>query len=84
MTLSYSDPRTLQARLRELQSQKEAILAKSTPKREYRDNLMNKAQEVDAKLSEEIGEIEKDLADIGFEMGFLARGLGGRALTDVE
>lgn len=67
-----------QKRFHELLKKRDAIFAESHPIREERDRAAEAAREVAAKYNDRINEIEKDLYTICEELGFLARGLGGK------
>lgn len=79
--IDFSDPEAPQKRMDELHQKREEILSRSTPMREEKDKLFNAARAEDARRSAEIAEVEKDLAAIDYERGFLARGMGGRSLS---
>ena len=74
-----------EARRDELQATRDAIVDKSKPLREHREALVAKIQPLEAELRELDGKIKAierpELADIDYELGFLAKGLGGKAMN---
>lgn len=68
--------------LKDLNAKREAILAKSGPLRQVRDDHVNAAREIENRMNAEIKEIEKDMFEIDNDRSALARALGGRRMSD--
>lgn len=72
---------TLKARFKEACSERDSILAKSTPLRAKRDAIVAKARELERTaepLNQQIVAAEKGLFDLHNEIATIARALKGR------
>ena len=75
---------TLTEQLNALLEERAAIFAESSPLREQRDAISNKAAEEVAQLNCEIRLIESKLPEIDSSVSMLTRALGGRRMSVVE
>jgi hypothetical protein len=72
----------MRARLDELNTQRESILAASTPLRAARDAFLAEKAAQEEVMNAEIRGVEEGLYDIDMERGLLAKALGGRSIHD--
>lgn len=79
---------TLRPMVEKLEKEKAEILAKSSPLRQQRDQLLREIQPLEAKLQKidaEIHKIERPrLGEIHNELSGLARAMGGRSMNSQQ